>query len=389
MAAEGLSQYANVVVCDAMPTAGRKFLMAGVGGMNITHSEPLAEFTLRYRSAADWLRPMLQQFGPAQLRDWIHLLGIETFVGSSGRVFPRDMKAAPLLRGWLQRLRSNGVQFALKHRWVKSDGKRHFFLTSEGEKIIEADVVVFALGGGSWKKLGSDGVWATAFEQMGVQVTPLLPSNCGFEVAWREHLRVKFAGSPIKPVGLRVKHANAAPTIRQGEFMLTGYGVEGTSIYALSADIRQQLQQHGIAHLLLDLLPQHSEKNILALLNKPRGKKSLSAYLQTLFHLNSVKLALLYERVSKDNPSLASALKALPITINACRPIDEAISTAGGICRDELTDHLMLKKWPGAFCAGEMLDWEAPTGGYLLTACFATGYRAGMGAAEYLKSLNP
>jgi len=389
MAAELLGPHADVTVCDAMPTTGRKFLMAGVGGMNITHSEPFDAFVARYRDAADWLRPMLMQFGAEQLCAWIHGLGIETFVGSSGRVFPREMKAAPLLRAWLQRLKAQQVRFLMRHRCNAWRGGREFvFETPEGEKMLTADAVVFALGGGSWSKLGSDGRWVEWMRQHGIVVNDLRVSNCGFDLAWSDFFREKFAGEPVKLITVSITGCDGSLRQRQGEFVITRYGIEGTAIYALSADIRERLQRDGDATISLDLLPQFSVAQVQTALSKARGSKSLSSFLSAQLGIKGVKANLLREVLTpmqlNDVESLAKTIKALPLKILASRPLDEAISSAGGIARDELTEHLMLKKIPGVFCAGEMLDWEAPTGGYLLTACFATGYAAGLGAAAYL-----
>ncbi len=390
MAADVLSAFAEVVVCDAMPTAGRKFLMAGVGGMNITHSESFDQFVSRYRDAAHWLQPLLQQFGATELREWIHGFGIETFVGTSGRVFPREMKAAPLLRAWLQRLKNNGVVFHMRHRWLGADANnQHRFSTEAGEKVISADAVVLALGGGSWAKLGSDGAWVTALQRHAIDVAPLLASNCGFECQWSDFFREKMAGEPVKPVALTVVDQRGNTIHKQGEFVITQHGIEGSLIYAVSAELRHHIVQNGYATLHLDLLPQLSLFHVQQTLAKPRGSKTLSSVLQSRFGIKGVKTALLHEVLNKqqmqDMNLLAQTLKSLPLTVTACRPIDEAISTAGGVRLSELDHQMMLRKWPGVFCAGEMLDWEAPTGGYLLTACFATGYAAGLGVKNFLK----
>ncbi len=391
MAAEILSETAAVTVCDAMPTAGRKFLMAGVGGMNITHSEPLERFISRYGDAATTLAPWLNAFGPSQLRAWIHDLGIATFVGSSGRVFPNDMKAAPLLRAWLQRLKKRDVRFLMRHRWQRSDGNIHYFQNEQNTLEMRSDAVIFALGGGSWRKLGSDGSWVSEFGKMDVAVSPLQPSNCGFNVRWSEHLRQKCAGQPIKPVTVSITGVDGLTLHKQGEFVLTHYGIEGSVIYFLSAAIRQRLLQDGSATVVLDLLPSMSLDEVMNALKRPQDKKSFSTFMQKTMGIKDAKLALLYEALSRDQlhdrALVARTLKSLPLKVVAMRDLDEAISSAGGVRFDELDEHLMLKRHPGYFCAGEMLDWEAPTGGYLLTGCFATGYHAGLGARAFLTSL--
>ncbi|QIL90880.1 TIGR03862 family flavoprotein [Microbulbifer sp. SH-1] len=387
MAAEVLAAAkVDVDLYDAMPSVGRKFLLAGVGGMNITHSEPKAAFLSRYRERCTEMVHLLEDFDADALRDWIHGLGISTFVGTSGRVFPTDMKAAPLLRAWLKRLRTQGVTIHTRHRWLGwSDGGALRVETVDGEKRIEADAVLLALGGGSWPRLGSDGRWTSLLQARGVDLSPLKPSNCGFEVAaWSEHLQAKFAGAPLKNVALRVD--DEAP--RTGEFVLTDCGVEGSLVYALSAAIRRQIEARGSVRVLLDLLPQISADKLAAALARPRGKQSLAKHLHRQAGLSGVKAALLHELAPRDafaDPArLAPWIKALPIELVRARPIEEAISSAGGVPFEALDGGLMLKALPGVFCAGEMLDWEAPTGGYLLTACFASGRAAGRGALAWL-----
>jgi uncharacterized flavoprotein (TIGR03862 family) len=394
MAAEMLAQGGvQVDLYDAMPSVGRKFLLAGLGGMNITHSEPFDAFLSRYGARAVAIRPLLEAFPPAALREWIHGLGIETFVGSSGRVFPKDMKAAPLLRAWLHRLREAGVRFHVRHRWLGWDDSGALrFSTLAGEQIVQADAVVLALGGGSWAKLGSDGAWVPLLAQRGVAVAQLLPSNCGFDAAggWSEHLRSRFAGQPLKTVALRFTDAVGQVHERKGELMLSDTGIEGSLVYALSASLRDTIAAQGAVTLQLDLAPDKTLARVVAEVAHPRGARSLSSHLQSRAGIKGVKMALLREVLSADqlnNPvKLANAIKSLPLTLVAPRPLDEAISSAGGVRFEALDGNLMLRDFPGVFCAGEMLDWEAPTGGYLLTACFASGRVAGQGALNYLKT---
>lgn len=387
-----------VSVYDAMPSLGRKFLLAGVGGMNITHSEPLQKFTSRYAEAAPLLSPYLQKFSPSDLCAWIQALGIETFIGSSGRVFPRDMKAAPLLRAWLQRLRSMNVQFYSRHRWIgwNSDGSLRI-CEVHGDQLVEKNispsVTVLALGGASWQRLGSDGAWVPLLRERNIGIADLLPSNCGFEISWSERIQQEFAGAPLQTVGLHLETLAGEAIALRGEAMLAKTGIEGTSIYALSAPLRELICARGSACLHLDLLPDIPREKILAQLQKPRGKNSVANFLRKQLHLPPVKLALLREltpaSIWQDAPALAEAIKNLPLRLTGYRPIDEAISSSGGVRFSELTPALMLKNLPGTFCAGEMLDWEAPTGGYLLTGCFATGYAAGLGAVELLQKNYP
>ncbi|WP_219062646.1 TIGR03862 family flavoprotein [Pseudomonas sp. UMAB-08] len=389
MAAEVLSQAGiKVDLYDAMPSVGRKFLLAGVGGMNITHSEPYPAFLSRYAERAPFIAPLLRSFGADSLRNWIHELGIETFVGSSGRVFPTDMKAAPLLRAWLKRLRESGVTLHTRHRWLGWNVEGALRIAhADSEQTIKPDAVLLALGGASWARLGSDGAWLPWLEQRGIGMTALQPSNCGFEVAgWSELMRNKFAGAPLKNIAIGLQ----GQTPRLGECVLTETGVEGSLIYALSAHIREQINQQGSATVDIDLLPGKSIGNVQAALAKPRGSRSMSKHLHSQLGIDGVKAALLRELAPvesfADPALLAKALKALPLTLVKTRPLDEAISTAGGVPFEAMTENLMLKQLPGVFCAGEMLDWEAPTGGYLLTACFASGRAAGLGMLEWLHS---
>lgn len=391
MAAEVLAGHGLTVdVYDAMPSAGRKFLLAGRGGMNITHSEPQPDFLPRYGNRREQLAPFVRRFDADRLRQWIHELGIETFVGSSGRVFPREMKAAPLLRAWLHRLREAGVHLHMRHRWLgwHDDGSLRL-AGPEGETSVRADAVVLALGGASWPRLGSDGSWVPLLQARQVEVAPLLPSNCGFELDWSTHFRERFAGEPVKPVVASVALPNGGMQNRRGEFIITAQGIEGGLVYALSAALREGIAAEGSARLYLDLLPDWPLEKVETELAHPRGARSLSSHLQSRLHLKGVKAGLLRELMRKedfaDMGKLARAIKALPLPVLRPRPIAEAISSAGGVGFEALDDALMLRALPGVFCAGEMLDWEAPTGGYLLTACFATGHAAGHGAARWLK----
>ncbi len=379
-----------VDVYDAMPSVGRKFLLAGRGGLNITHSEPSEAFLERYGSARAWLEPMLAAFGAGAIRDWVHALGIETFVGTSGRVFPQGMKAAPLLRAWLHRLRTQGVRFHQRHRWNgaldrPADAWRLGFDAPGGEVEARADAVVLALGGASWARLGSDGAWVSALQARGVTVSPLKPANVGFDADWSVFLAERFAGAAVKSVAART---DPSQPWRQGEFVVTGTGVEGSLVYALAPGLRDRLDAGDDAVLWLDLLPDRSEARVCAELERPRGSRSLANHLRQRLGITGVKAALLHECAPKaslnDPRALAALIKALPVRLRRTRPLDEAISTAGGVPREALDDALMLRPLPGVFCAGEMLDWEAPTGGYLLTACWATGAWAAQGVRRWL-----
>ena len=387
MAAEVLARGgAQVDLFDGMPSVGRKFLLAGRGGLNLTHSEPTPKLLARFGARGDALREAILAFDGHAVREWAAGLGIETFVGTSGRVFPTDMKAAPLLRAWLHRLRESGVRFHARHRWIgwSEDGALRFS-TPGGEVRHQADATVLALGGASWARLGSDGAWVPLLGDRGVDIAPLRPSNCGFDVAgWSEHLKQKFAGQPLKTVAASAGHEPMHP----GEFVVTETGVEGSLVYALSARLRDDIEVTGEATLLVDLLPQHSPEKVLAEVSHPRGPRSLSTHLKSRLNLQGLKTALLHELLTPqqlaDPVQLAQAIKSLPIRLIRPRPIDEAISTAGGVRFEALDDHAMLRALPGTFCAGEMLDWEAPTGGYLLTACMATGRAAAQGALQWL-----
>ncbi|WP_150573701.1 TIGR03862 family flavoprotein [Pseudomonas fluorescens] len=389
MAAEALAASgAAVQVFDAMPSVGRKFLLAGVGGMNITHSEPYPAFVGRYAERSREIDALLRDFDADALRQWIHDLGIETFVGTSGRVFPTDMKAAPLLRAWLKRLRDSGVVIHTRHRWLGWNAEGALRIAyPQGELSVQADAVVLALGGGSWARLGSDGAWLPLLAERAVDISPLQPSNCGFEVAgWSELLVGKFAGAPLKNIAL----AMPGSPPRKGEFILTAQGVEGSLVYAWSAPVREAINREGRATLLLDLLPDKPVDKIAQALAKPRGSRSMAKHLHSQLGIDGVKAGLLRELTDQatfaDPQALAAAIKALPIELVRTRPLDEAISSAGGVRFNGLDEGLMLRQLPGVFCAGEMLDWEAPTGGYLLTACFASGLRAGKTAAEWLNA---
>ncbi|MFP5409597.1 MAG: TIGR03862 family flavoprotein [Gammaproteobacteria bacterium] len=392
MAAEVLAQGGvEVDVYDAMPSVGRKFLLAGVGGMNITHSEPFESFIERYGGRIAAIRPLLEALPPAALREWIHALGIDTFVGSSGRVFPSDMKAAPLLRAWLHRLREAGVRFQVRHRWLGWDESGALrFATPAGEQSVHADAVLLALGGTSWPKLGSDAAWVPLLAAHGVDIAPLVPANCGFDVAggWSGHLKSRFAGQPLKAVALRFLDAAGRIHERKGELMLSDSGIEGSLVYALSAPLRDTIAARGSVKVELDLVPDKTPERVMAEIAHPRGARSLASHLQSRAGLKGAKVALLHEVLSKealsDPVQLAHAIKSLPLTLASARPIEEAISSAGGVRFEALDANLMLRDLPGVFVAGEMLDWEAPTGGYLLTACFASGRAAGQGALNYL-----
>lgn len=410
MAAEVLSGAGvEVQLFDAMPSIGRKFLLAGKGGLNLTHSEPADLFASRYGQRRQQIEAMFKVFDAAAVRAWAASLGIETFVGSSGRVFPADMKAAPLLRAWLARLRhpksGSPVQFFMRHRWmgwhksIVQTGELDAttsntwldFDTPQGPVQVRADAVVLALGGGSWARLGSNGAWVPWMQAKGVAVSPLLPANSGFDVknGWGEHFSSRFAGQPFKSVAIEFTGASGEKFARKGEFVATATGVEGSLIYSASSLLRDAIMAHGQVTMCLDLLPDLSLDRVLIEVQHPRGSRSLSSHLKSRLHIDGIKAAILHEVLSKDQfhnlQQLACAIKALPIVLSAARPIDEAISSAGGVLFEGMTDQLMLEALPGVFCAGEMLDWEAPTGGYLLTACLASGAVAGHGVLAFLK----
>lgn len=390
MAAEVLAQGGgSVTVYDAMPSAGRKFLMAGRGGLNLTHSEPLADFLARYREAMPHLRAAVEAFPPDALRDWSAALGQLTFVGSSGRVFPKTFKASPLLRAWLRRLDAAGVQFAFRHRWTGWDAEgRLQFQTPDGALGIGPSATVLALGGASWPRLGSDGAWVDCLAAKGVAVSKLRPANSGFAVAWFDVFRDRFEGQPLKGVALTV----GAHTVR-GEAMITRGGIEGGAIYALSAELREAVLGIGQARLTIALRPDLDAAALTTRLSGTRGKQSLANFLRKATQLSPVGIGLMQEAAIASGRPLASLspaelahlVNAIPVQLTGVAPIDRAISTAGGIAFDELDDHFMLRKLPGVFAVGEMLDWEAPTGGYLLQASFATGAAAGRGVLAWLK----
>lgn len=387
MAAEVLSeQGVKVDVYDSMPSLGRKFLLAGKSGLNLTHSEPFDKFISRYGNQKKEIEKWLMDFTPDDLRKWARGLGVETFVGTSGRVFPVEMKASPLLRAWLKRLDKSGVNFYLRHRWVGwNEDKSLKFETPAGIKNIKSDAVLLALGGGSWAKLGSDGAWVHWLSQAGVMVDALKPSNCGFDVAWSPIFKEKFDGQPIKSVILSFGDFH-----QQGEFIVTKEGVEGSLIYAASALMRDEILANGKAVMLLDLAPDKTESQLVEKLSKPRGSRSMANHLEKTVGMKGVKAGLLREFISKDDfgnmEKIAFYIKQVPVPLIAARPLDEAISTAGGVMFESLDENLMIRELPGIFCAGEMLDWEAPTGGYLLTACFASGRKAGLGMTSWLES---
>ena len=402
MAAEVLLQGgAQVDLYDAMPSVGRKFLLAGKGGLNLTHSEAIAPFISRYGGRAAQVAPWLQAFSPQALRDWAAALGVKTFVGSSGRVFPAEMKAAPLLRAWLHRLRGQGLRLHARHRWLGwAEGDAPTTLRfaaplggaagaalgdTPGEVCVQADAVLLALGGASWPQLGSNGAWLPWLAARGVAVAPLQAANCGFDIGWSPYFAERFAGAPLKTVRLHFDDGHGPAFDRQGEFVVTAGGIEGSLVYAASARLRDAISRDGSATLQLDLLPGRSVAQLTAALAKGRGARSLPNHLKEHAGLDGARAALLREVYSAEQlttlvasrpQQLAEALKAWPLTLRAARPIDEAISSAGGVCFEALDAGGMLSALPGVFVAGEMLDWEAPTGGYLLSACLASGRAA-------------
>jgi uncharacterized flavoprotein (TIGR03862 family) len=389
MAAEVLAQGgASVIVYDAMASAGRKFLMAGRGGLNLTHSEPLPAFLARYRDAAPRLQEAVSAFPPEILRAWSENLGQPTFVGTSGRVFPQSFKASPLLRAWLRRLASQGVQFSFRHRWAGWDeAKRLRFQTPDGERTVEASAIVLALGGASWPRLGSDGAWVETLASAGLAVAPLRPSNCGFTVEWSDIFKQRFEGQPLKGAEFQF----GAHAIR-GEATITRAGIEGGAIYALSAELREAIAAESKVVLRVALRPDMGAEDLTARLSASRAKQSISNFLRKAAGLSPLAIGLVQEAVISSGQSLSSLsanelaalINAVPIRLAGMAPITRAISSAGGVAFDELDDDFMLRKLPGVFAAGEMLDWEAPTGGYLLQASFATGAAAGRGALRWL-----
>lgn len=390
MAAEVLlAQGLDAVLYEARPSVGRKFLIAGRGGLNLTHTEPPAVFLDRYGARAGALRACLRAFDATAIVGWVHGLGLETFVGTSGRVFPRDFKAAPLLRAWVHRLRADGLRIHTRHRWTGfGAGSALRFETPEGEVSVEAHAVVLALGGASWPHLGSDGAWVDAVRAAGAGVAPLRPANCGFTAVWSPGFVERYAGHPLKSVVATVRDAAGVVHARPGEAVLTDYGIEGGVVYALSAHLRAAIEVAGEAVLFLDLAPGRSHERLATALAAPRQRRSFAKHLKDATGLAGAKAGLLREVIDPastgDAGSLAATIKALPVRLTGTRPIGEAISTAGGVEFEALDEHFMLRTRPGVFCAGEMLDWEAPTGGYLLTGCLATGRAAAFGAARWL-----
>lgn len=378
----------KVTVFDRMPTLGRKFLMAGRGGLNLTHSEDIERFLLRYGDRAEAMRPLLDKFSPEAVRAWCEGLGQETFVGSSGRVFPKAMKASPLLRAWLRRLDERGVEFKTRQRWLGWDERGNLtFEGPEGIASVAADAVVLALGGGSWARLGSDGRWVEILRREGIEVAELEPANCGFAVQWSEHFREKFQGQPLKRIAVRA----GAQTVR-GEAMISVAGLEGGAIYAVSASLRDEIARAGQATLEIDFRPDVTEGDLAMQLDVARKKQSLSTFLRKVGRLSPPAIGLLQEsalslpgRLAElDAQALAALIKSTPVRLTGTAPMDKAISTAGGVKFEEIDERFMLRDKPGVFVAGEMLDWDAPTGGYLLQASFATGAAAGRGVIEWL-----
>jgi len=386
MAAEVLgADGVTVDLYDGMPSVGRKFLRAGTGGLNLTHSEPFEQFVGRYGPRRERLEPLLRQFGPDEVQSWVHGLGFETFVGTSGRVFPEGMKASPLLRAWLRRLSEHGISLHLHHKWLgwDADGALRF-RTPAGDISVVASTTILALGGGSWRRLGSDGEWVNVLRQAGIRVEALKPSNCGFDVPWSDHFLERFNGHPVKSVALSFQNSFC----QRGEFIITRTGVEGSLIYAASALLRDEIEQNGQAIIGLDLAPDLSFEQIHHRVARPRGARTISSHLERTVGIKGVKAGLLREFLDKADfmqaRLLTQAIKQLPVPLVAVRPLDEAISSAGGVAFEELDEHLMIRNLPGVFCAGEMLDWEAPTGGYLLTACLSTGRAAAVGVLRWL-----
>lgn len=379
----------QVDLYESKGSPGRKFLIAGKGGLNLTHSDARPLFDARYRESAATVSGWLDQFDADALRTWAAGLGVETYVGSSGRVFPVDRKAAPLLRGWVRRLKEQGVRFHVQHRWLGWESDRCLrFATPGGEISLPADATLLAMGGGSWPQLGSDGAWVAPLKSQGVQVVPLQAANCGFDVDWTPWFVERHAGTPLKAVVAHWTDLEGAPRQLQGECVVSAYGIEGSLVYAVSADLRETLNRDGAVTLWLDLVPGREQSRLAADLSRPRKGRSFGEHLRRQTGVDAVKAALLFEVLGKDAgqdvAAVASTLKRLPIALRRPRPIAEAISTAGGVSMAAVDEQLMLRAMPGVFCAGEMLDWEAPTGGYLLTACYASALRAADGAIAWL-----
>jgi uncharacterized flavoprotein (TIGR03862 family) len=392
MAAEVLIEAGfKIDLYDAMPSVGRKFLMAGKGGMNISNNEPSDLFLSRYGGRSGYMKNIFNNFTPADLRHWLHELGIETIIGTSGRVFPSDMKAAPLLRKWLLRLRAAGVILHMRHRWMGwvEDKSQQLIFNVQGNCIeVKADAVILALGGASWPQLGSTGEWVSILAKQGVSVAPVKSSNCGFESIWSEYFRKRYSGQPLKSIGLTLSCKAGVVTYHKGELIITEYGLEGGIIYTLSAILREEIALNGYAIIYLDLIPNISKDVALIKLKKCRGKQSTANQLRKQLGIKGAKVGLLRELVQStyfsNDDQLCAVIKSLPIKLIAARPIAEAISSAGGVELTELDHNLMLINKPSIFCTGEMLDWEAPTGGYLLTACLSLGRAAGKGVIAYL-----
>lgn len=394
MAAEAAAAAGIVVdLYERKASVGRKFLIAGKGGLNLTHSEPRPDFDRRYGASGEWVTGWLDGFDAGAVREWARGLGVETFVGSSGRVFPGDLKAAPLLRAWVRRLRESGVRFHVQHRWLGWDDEGALrFDTPHGAIAVRAAATVLALGGGSWPQLGSDGAWQELLGERGVALAPLAPSNCGFDVAWSPYFATRHAGAPLKPVIAHWRDAAGVEHALQGECVVTTTGIEGSLVYALSAELRDAIARHGTATLHLDLAPGRSPERLREELSSARGARSISEHLRRKAGIEGAKAALLHEALGHPLPAdpelLARTIKRLPLRLLRARPLAEAISSAGGVRAEALDTGLMLKPVahlkPGIYCAGEMLDWEAPTGGYLLTACFSSGYAAGHGVLDWL-----
>jgi len=381
----------DVDLYEAKGSVGRKFLIAGKGGLNLTHSEPRPAFDARFRERSAAVGAWLDALDGDGVRAWARGLGVDTYVGSSGRVFPLDRKAAPLLRGWVRRLRDAGVRFHVQHRWLGRDEAGALrFDTPEGERRVHADAVVLALGGGSWPQLGSDGAWQALLRAQGVDVAPLQPANCGFDVAWSDFFRARHAGAPIRHVVAHWRDAEGRAHARQGECVASEDGIEGSLVYAIGADLREAIARDGEAVLQLDLAPERNGAVLQAALARPANGRSLGERLRRLAGLDAVKVALLHETLDKpalaDPARVAATIKRLPLRLLRPRPIAEAISSAGGVRLEALDERLMCRTLPGVFCAGEMLDWEAPTGGYLLTASLASGLVAGRGAAQHARA---
>jgi len=379
----------DVDLYEAKGSPGRKFLIAGKGGLNLTHSEPRPLFDSRYREQASIVGQWLDRFDAQALRDWAAGFGVDTYVGSSGRVFPVDRKAAPLLRGWVRRLKEQGVRLHVNHRWTGWNEQGALRFASEhGSQDVHADATVLALGGGSWPQLGSDGAWVAALQARGVDIAPLQSANCGFDLDWTAFFAQRHAGAPLKPVVAHWLDLDGTPRALQGECVVSDYGIEGSLVYALSADLRETLNRDGQVTLWLDLVPGRDETRLLADLSQPRKGRSFGEHLRRQAGLDAVKTALVFETLGKeagnDLAAVVSTLKRLPLHLRRPRPMAEVISTAGGVRLSALDDGLMLRALPGVFCAGEMLDWEAPTGGYLLTACYASGLRAAEGVIGWL-----